>query len=62
MATQPDQPTPAPDRIEPAAPPEQPITPGPAETPITEPPEFTPDGGDMIEPGRGPDELPLQGV
>lgn len=51
---------PAPDRIEPIAPPEQPITPAPVEEPAHQPTELPgrPGGGDIDEPGRGPHELP----
>lgn len=61
MATHPDEPaTPRPDRIEPQTPNELPITDPPAEYPVHQPPEIDPMQPDVIEPGRGPDELPGQ--
>lgn len=58
MATQPP-----PDTINPQSPDEAPATPGPVEQPVptmpdATPPESTPDGGDTIYPGRGPQEIP----
>ncbi|WP_299309268.1 hypothetical protein [uncultured Croceicoccus sp.] len=56
MATRPD--IPAPDRIEPAAPPETPATPDPSETPFREPDEITPPTPDRDNPGTQPLETP----
>jgi hypothetical protein len=63
MATNPDPlPKPKPDTIEPQAPPEQPVQPNPLEDPAGRPVELPdcPGGGDLDQPGRGPDELPPQ--
>lgn len=48
------------DTITPLAPPENPIQPAPIEEPAGNPSEIpgTPGGGDMDQPGKGPDELP----
>lgn len=53
-------PTPRPDIIEPAAPPETPVQPTPLGDPAGTPSEqpVDPDGGDVIEPGETPTELP----
>jgi hypothetical protein len=61
MATRPDDPAiPAPDRIEPQSPTELPVNDPPMEDPVREPPEMDPVQPDIIEPSRGPDELPTQ--
>ena len=53
-------PKPKPDIIEPKAPPEHPVQPTPHEDPAHQPLEIpgNPGGGDIDEPGRGPDEVP----
>lgn len=53
-------PKPQPDRIDPQAPPEQPVQPTPLEDPAGQPSEIPgrPGGGDFDAPGRGPDEVP----
>lgn len=53
-------PPPKPDRIEPAAPPEDPVRPNPAETPPGHPAEIPghPGGDATDQPGRGPSEVP----
>ncbi|SNS26965.1 hypothetical protein [Sphingopyxis indica] len=55
-------PKPQPDKIEPQSPPETPARPAPPEGPPGQPAEVPghPGGGDVDEPGRGPDELPQQ--
>ncbi len=54
-------PKPKPDRIEPASPPEHPITPSPTEDPAGQPLEVpVSPGGDEDHPGRGPSEIPSQ--
>lgn len=55
--------TPRPDTINPQSPDETPPDTGPIEQPVPQnpdatPPESTPGGGDTINPGRGPDEVP----
>lgn len=55
MATTP--PTP-PDIIEPQSPPESPPDGSPIEQPVQPDPFYDPGGGDIVEPGRGPDEAP----
>ena len=57
-------PKPKPDTIEPMAPPENPVQPTPQEDPAGQPLEIpgAPGGGDIDEPGRGPDEVPPQQV
>ena len=65
MTSSPDRlPKPKPDTIEPQAPPERPAQPPPQEDPAGQPPEIpgNPGGGDIDEPGRGPDEVPPQQV
>lgn len=63
MTNNPD-PQPKPDRIDPQSPPEQPTQPTPQEDPAGQPQEIPgiPGGGDIDEPGRGPDEAPPQQV
>lgn len=55
-------PKPKPDVIDPTAPPEYPAQPAPMEEPAGQPLEIpgSPGGGDIDEPGRGPDEMPPQ--
>lgn len=54
-------PHPKPDRIEPASPPEYPVTPSPTEDPAHQPLEVPGSpGGDEDNPGRGPSEIPSQ--
>lgn len=61
MATRPEDPAiPDPDRIEPQSPPELPINDPVVEDPIREAPELDPVQPDVIEPDRGPDEMPGQ--
>lgn len=57
-------PKPKPDTIEPMAPPEHPVQPTPQEDPAGQPLEIpgSTGGGDIDEPGRGPDEVPPQQV
>ncbi len=60
MATQPPV---SPDIIEPQSPSEVPPGPVPIEEPVPQepdatPPDSLPGGGDIDEPGRGPDEVP----
>ncbi|GAO78060.1 MULTISPECIES: hypothetical protein [unclassified Sphingopyxis] len=57
-------PKPKPDTIEPQAPPEQPVQPTPVEDPAGQPTEIPgrPGGGDIDQPGRGPDEVPPQEI
>jgi fused signal recognition particle receptor len=57
MASQPPF---SPDHIEPQSPPETPADPTPTEQPAPQNPDATPDGGDIDQPGRGPDEVPPQ--
>ncbi|MDO9363360.1 MAG: hypothetical protein Q7T60_10580 [Sphingopyxis sp.] len=63
MASNPD-PLPKPATIEPQAPPEQPVKPTPQEDPAGQPSEIPgrPGGGDIDQPGFGPDEVPPQQV
>jgi len=59
MASHPQDPAiPAPDRIEPQSPTELPVNDPPMEDPVQQPPEIDPVGPDIVEPGRGPDEMP----
>ncbi len=53
-------PKPKPDIIDPVAPPERPTQPTPLEDPAGQPVEIpgSPGGGDIDQPGRGPDEAP----
>lgn len=63
MSTRPDpNPAPQPDTITPIAPPENPVQPTPIEEPAHQPTELPggPGGGDIDEPGKGPDELPAR--
>jgi hypothetical protein len=57
-------PKPKPDVIEPQSPPERPVQPTPHENPAGQPQEIpgSPGGGDIDEPGRGPDEAPPQHI
>lgn len=57
-------PKPKPDVIDPVAPPEHPAQPTPLEDPAGQPLEIpgSPGGGDTVEPGRGPSEVPPQQV
>ena len=58
-------PKPKPDTIEPMAPPEHPVQPTPQEDPAGQPMEVPGNpggGGDIDEPGRGPDEVPPQQI
>ena len=52
------QPPIQPDIIEPQSPQEAPATPDPIEHPVPAEPIYNPDGGDIVEPWRGPDEVP----
>ncbi len=54
------QPPIQPDTIEPMSPQEAPATPAPVEQPVPAEPIYNPDGGDIDEPGRGPDEVPAE--
>lgn len=51
------QPSPQPDIIDPQSPDETPASPGPIEQPIPAEPVSDP-GGDTIEPGHSPTEIP----
>ena len=52
---------PRPDTINPQSPDETPPPDtGPIEQPMPSGPDATPDGGDTVNPGRGPAELPPQ--
>jgi len=61
MATRPNDPAiPDPDRIDPQSPPELPVNDPSFENPAHQPPELDPVQPDVIEPDRGPDEIPSQ--
>lgn len=55
MATQPPI---GPDTIDPQSPQEAPAVTEPVEQPVPSEPMYDPDGGDIDQPGRGPDEVP----